>query len=402
MTDRANDGSTANGDRLVIPVLAGLALVGVLVVNPPVVWRIPAAVMLLALAVSAARRSRPVIDESPADNTPASGELPELGFIGNCLDQSLPPVTVSISDELQQVRKLVADAVVTLDTAFGEIHADTSAQRSLVDAMTRALSDGVVNSDGTSTVTIRSFVADTAELIAGVVALTEASSRRSEELVERIDELSARMDDVISQLIDLQRITDQTHILSINAAIEAANAGSAGQGFVVVAEEVRRLAGNSNAFNQQLQEQIAEIRGLMQTTSEAVHSAASQDAETLMQRRIDLETMTDQVEDLDSTLSEDAARIGELTERLARSTADAVRSLQFEDIVRQVAELAEAKVDRLGQFHQTLSSELMAARPDTLAMVELTISTAAEELTTDRDRRPAEQDNMATGTVELF
>lgn len=399
-----DDPRPGTGHRsLLVPAMAGILLALVVVWDPPLVVRLPLALILPAVAVGSAlsQSTGPSTVTTGSSDGPV-GSVNEVRAIGRSLGSNVVPLTAEIGDQLDQVRRLVADAVATLDTAFGSIHADTASQRDLIGEISRALSDGVVHEDGTSAVTIRSFVANTTELVSGVVSLTEASSMRSRELAGRIDQLSERMDDVIRRLIDLQRITDQTHILSINAAIEAANAGSAGQGFVVVAEEVRRLAGNSNTFNQQLQQQIEEIRGLMYSTSEAVHSAASHDAEILLQRRADLENMTGEVEELDETLGRSAAEVAELTDRLARSTADAVRSLQFEDIVRQVAELAGARVGHLGRFLETLSSELTGAEAATLGMTEITISEAARELARGQHRQQAAQEDLAVGAIELF
>ena len=67
-------------------------------------------------------------------------------------------------------------------------------------------------------------------------------------------ELAARMEEINLFADSIKQITDQTNLLALNAAIEAARAGEAGKGFSVVAEEIRRLAEQSNEAINKIQE----------------------------------------------------------------------------------------------------------------------------------------------------
>ena len=138
------------------------------------------------------------------------------------------------------------------------------------------------------------------------------------------------------------------------------------------------------------------------TVSPCVHETATRDAELLEQGKSDLDTMTDQVHRLEAMLNSRAGRAAELSDRLGRSTADAVRSLQFEDIVRQVAEHAEVRVDQLNEFLDALAGHLCTADVADLAEAKAQIAAAAEQLTAEAPNRAAAQESLGTGSIDLF
>ena len=96
----------------------------------------------------------------------------------------------------------------------------------------------------------------------------EDPRRNGERLQEAIGSIGERSDEIGKIVKVIEGIADQTNLLALNAAIEAARAGEAGKGFAVVADEVRRLAERSVQATQ-------EIGGVIETVQKDTHNAVA-------------------------------------------------------------------------------------------------------------------------------
>lgn len=152
--------------------------------------------------------------------------------------------------------------------------------------------------------------------------------------IKRLGESSQEIGDVVELIND---IADQTHILALNAAIQASVAGEAGKGFAVVADEVQRLAERTGNATQRVEDLVKTIQtdtneaifAMEKSTSEVVNGANL--AERAGESLNEIESVSGRLAALIQSVSQASREVSELGSKV-KSSMDSVKEISEESV----------------------------------------------------------------------
>ena len=329
--------------------------------------------------------------------------------VNGTIDESMSSIKV----ELEQVRDLTSTSVMNLNESFYGLNNDVQSQSTVIKQIAgriRLNQNEDVNESVDDVVSISGFIGKTSKVLKQFVNAMINNSKHSMDVVSSIEDLSAEMETIFRFLDEVKQIAEQTNLLALNAAIEAARAGEAGRGFAVVADEVRNLSLTSNNLNNEIKSCVTTAQQKLALASEMVGNTASQDVTDVMMSTHNVDNMMASLAKLEKFIDESIEETAVINTNISEKTAVAIRNLQFEDIVRQVAEHAEEKINVLSEFVQNFTEgvcEIEECEDENHAVTMINdlqqrVENIAEKLTSLPDKKPASQGSMAEGEIDLF
>ena len=186
------------------------------------------------------------------------------------------------------------------------------------------------NSSVKSAQNVENIAENGREAVGGAVKQMSAVAQSVEKSAEVIKQLAERSTQIGNISATIAGIAEQTNLLALNAAIEAARAGEAGRGFAVVADEVRKLAESSS-------EAASKIAGLISTIQSEVGQALTQ-----------MEQGNVEVENGRVVVAEAGDSFKNITDAIIKLTKDA-------EVIQSNAKDASVRVDKLVQSMDELS-----------------------------------------------
>ncbi len=193
---------------------------------------------------------------------------------------------------------------------------------------------------------------DGGRIVADVVSSIDSVNKASSKMVSGLNELGTQAEGISQVITVITDIADQTNLLALNAAIEAARAGEAGRGFAVVADEVRKLAEKTMQATQEVEQAVHAIQSETRRNIDEMNNAANMVAKSTEYAGQAGESLETIVENVDSTA--DQVR--------AIATASEEQSAASEQINRGTDEVNRIAMETAEAMHQSMTAVSDLAR----------------------------------------
>ena len=223
---------------------------------------------------------------------------------------------LKISEKMKEVLSTIREASLQIDSGSAQLAyaaedlaesctvqaGEVNDLRYLIEEMSQNMESSVAEAE------------NSVKLSSKTKVLLESGSVKMQELKQGVGEISKCSEEIQSIITTIEDIASQTNLLSLNAAIEAARAGSAGRGFAVVAEQVKSLAEESARA-------AGETTKLIQKTIEAVDrgiTIADETVENMEQVIGDAQGVSEKMTQIADMLNQDVEYMREINKNISK------------------------------------------------------------------------------------
>ncbi|SMS01122.1 Methyl-accepting chemotaxis protein PctC [Vibrio mangrovi] len=276
----------------------------------------------------------------------------ELGDLSGSVNSLLEQLQQLVKDVINGVQKLGADTSHLQDVVSKtEIIGQNQQQRLALlfqafEQINLAVHEITANAQDTSSKSedANQAAVNGMDLVDKNTMLNDKLSVSFKEASQKMSSLAADSDSITSVLDVIRGIADQTNLLALNAAIEAARAGEQGRGFAVVADEVRTLAQRTQASTEDIQEMISNLIKGVSETQTAIQSGEDAVAESV--------SMADEMRHAFQDIRELISTVQEMNIQIAAATEE--QSSVIVDVNQGISELKDLSDEATG-VHQSVA-----------------------------------------------
>ncbi|KHD24625.1 chemotaxis protein [Vibrio caribbeanicus] len=274
--------------------------------------------------------------------------IQQISQAGHAMGESASRA-LTVSEDLAQVSERQNQAVEMVSTAFNEMVATANEVATLCTTAAQAADS--------SQALVTQGQKDINQAVSSVNELAQLISASS----ETISELEQDSQGITAILDTIRGIAEQTNLLALNAAIEAARAGEQGRGFAVVADEVRALAKRTQDSTEEINELVMRLQNRTKEVTQQMSVSLNASHETV--------EMTESVNTSFSGISESVSSIHDMNTQIA--TAAEEQHLVAEEINRNIQQVHEdtQKVDDVAGRAQLNSQSMQQSADELNALV---------------------------------
>lgn len=304
--------------------------------------------------IKAVRRAEDIASGNLAQSKIASTRKDEIGMLETSMDKLVIQLS-SILHDVAESSSMLTNAANDLNRITDESSEMVDRQQEETNFISQAIqeiqSTAVHVSESTTDASQAAHNAETAAnegtaIVTKTIASIQELASEIASSADTINELQSNTQEISTILNTILGIAEQTNLLALNAAIEAARAGEQGRGFAVVADEVRHLAQNTQNATQEIEKMIA----LLQSgTSSAVKAMTSSH-----QRSTDAVNQVKHEEDSLRHINQSVSKIRDMNDRIS-ATAEEQASVTAE-VSRNVENITEIASRTTKSIHSISNS----------------------------------------------